>query len=152
MSKRPDQSPTPNAPQGPAGATPTNSQSPHQAAFSTATFRFAVLLIASFITTFLPLPFRMVSVVFSLAAAVWGIIVLVRFWKKNIAHTQLAVFVFGVIASLFMAAMTGSTAARWDTDMKYQTCVSEAITHQSRTQCFTTYQNELKEMFSRQTK
>lgn len=151
MSKRPDQSPTPGNPQGLAGATPKNGQSPHQAAFSTATFRFAVLLIAAFITTFLPLPFRMVAVGFSLAAAVWGTIVLVRFWKKDIAHSQLAVFVFGVIASLLMAAMTGSTAARWETEMNYQTCVSEAITQQSRTQCFTTYQNELKEIFSRPT-
>lgn len=117
-------------------------------AYSQALFHFAVLLAASFLTTFLDLPFRLISVAFALAAAAWGTVSLVQFWKKKVAHNQLAVFVLGVVASLFMAAMTGSSLARWTIDMDYQTCVAEAVTEQAKSRCFNTYEADLKELLT----
>lgn len=117
-----------------------------QQAFSRALLQFAILLGASFVTTFLQLPFRLVSVAFALVAAVWGAVAVVRFWKKDIAHNQLAVFVMGVVAALFMAAMTGSSLARWDIDMTYQNCVSQAVTQQAKARCFTAYESDLKSL------
>lgn len=108
--------------------------------------QFSVLLAAALIATFLPLPFRMVAVVFSLWASGLGIIFLIKNSGKKDPSTRLGQMAVGTIAALIISALIGSTFARWDLDMEYQKCLNGAVTNSAAQECTTSYQNQLEEL------
>ncbi len=120
------------------------SQQSHTDAINRGCFQFAVLLGATLILTYLPLPIRMTALATTLWAIGVGSFTIVKHWdSKQVNAMQFAALGIGVGVSFFIALLLSSTFIRWDTDMQLQQCMSEAVTNQARTTCINDYRESL---------
>lgn len=107
--------------------------------------QFTILFVAALVASFLPLPFRMVAVLFSLWALVVAVIAIAKTWRSDTPNQNLFSLVSGAVVALIITLLIGSTATRWQLDMDYQTCQRQAITHSAMQKCTDQYQKDLKE-------
>ena len=106
--------------------------------------QFAILFGAALIASFLPLPFRMVAAVFSLWALVLAVSAIIKLWRSDAPNQNLFSLITGAVVALIVTLLIGSTGARWQLDMDYQTCQRQAITHSAMQKCTDQYQKDLK--------
>jgi hypothetical protein len=96
---------------------------------------FGVLLLAAVLTSALPLPGQIGSLVFVVAAIVVGIHALVQAWRAGIRGAILPVLALGVASAGLIAVTVLSLLVVWPQQMQRQTCLATAVTISGTERC-----------------
>lgn len=102
---------------------------------------FVALLLAALATTTLPLPLRVGSMVFTVAAIVVGARALVL-TRRTTAREQLSlVLMFGIAFSVLTGMSMLGTFILWPVEMAHQECLSRAVTIGATDRCERIYED-----------
>lgn len=107
----------------------------------------ATLMLATLLTSMMPLPLRATAIIFGL----WGTVAAVRTIQlgstlQTPKGQQIPVWV-GAGLSIFLALSVALSLTRWDIEMAYQTCHNEAVTNQATRACDREYEDALTERY-----
>lgn len=129
------------APSGPtAKPTKPSRQSPTPPDKEIATTRallraFMLLLLGTLLGSSFPLPWKVLGLVFGLAALTVGILALVGLVRQK-APTLLRISTtVGLVASLFLTLGTGAAVLLWPITERYEECTATALTSKAQRQC-----------------
>ncbi|WP_344225678.1 hypothetical protein [Citricoccus alkalitolerans] len=103
----------------------------------------AGMLLLTYLSSVLTLPWKAVSLAFALAGLVWGVVALVR-----TAHVKSPwVLRFATAAAMAGCAMFGFVASAqiifWDATEQFEECTSSALTDRALENCSSTYTDQL---------
>ncbi|MGW9552562.1 hypothetical protein ACWG8W_16090 [Citricoccus zhacaiensis] len=103
----------------------------------------AGMLLLTYLSSVLTLPWKAVSLAFALAGLVWGVVALVR-----TAHVKSPwVLRFATAAAMAGCAMFGFVASAqiifWDATEQFEECTSSALTDRALENCSSTYTEQL---------
>lgn len=94
-----------------------------------------LLLLATLLSASFPLPWKVLGIVFGLAALTVGIIALVGLIRQK-APTLLRISTtVGLVASLFLTMGTGAAVLLWPVTAQYEECMATALTSKAQRQC-----------------
>lgn len=94
-----------------------------------------LLLLATLLGASFPLPWKVLGIVFGLAALTVGIIALVGLVRQK-APTLLRISTtIGLVASLFLTMGTGAAVLLWPVTAQYEECMATALTSKAQRQC-----------------
>lgn len=110
---------------------------------------FATLLIACFVTSWLPLPFSLATIVFAAWALVLGIVTLRRVRRSPERGMAVPLLMIGVFSALLLVLSTGSVAVVWPVQQAWQECRSGARTVAAIEQCDRTHREDVEEHLRR---
>jgi len=96
---------------------------------------FATLLVACFVTSWLPLPWSLSTVVFAAWGLVIGIMTLRRVLRSKERGIVVPLLVVGIFSALMLVVSTGSVALVWPVQRAWQECRAGAVTVEAREQC-----------------
>ncbi len=106
---------------------------------------FLLLLLAALATTMLPLPARVGSMAFVIAALVLGGITLRRAWRPGLREQVAPLLVFGLVFAGLLATSMAGTLLIWPVETAHQECLDRAVTISARAQCEETYQDAVQD-------
>lgn len=106
---------------------------------------FALLLLACLLLSSAPLPWRMGSIAFAVAALVAGGTTLRFVWRAKVRGVLVAAVVAGMAVSATLGLATLAVIPVWDIETARQECMAEAITHAAQRACLTDYKDALEE-------
>ncbi|GAB3548018.1 hypothetical protein GCM10027404_11150 [Arthrobacter tumbae] len=96
---------------------------------------FMLLLLGTLLGTSFPLPWKVLGLVFGLAAVTVGIIALVGLVRQK-APTLLRISTtVGLVASLFLTLGAGATILLWPVTEQYEECTATALTSKAQREC-----------------
>lgn len=104
---------------------------------------FATLLIACFVTSLLPLPFSLATLVFSAWALVLGIVTLRRVRRSPERGMAMPLLMVGVFSALLLVVSTASVAVVWPVQQAWQECRGRAQTVEALEQCDRTHREDV---------
>lgn len=96
---------------------------------------FATLLVACFVTSWLPLPFSLATAGFALWALVLGIATLRRVRRSADQGFTRPLLLVGIVSSALLVVSTGSAAIVLPEQMAWQRCRAGAVTVEAAEQC-----------------
>ena len=96
---------------------------------------FMLLLLGTLLGTSFPLPWKVLGLVFGLAAVTVGILALVGLVRQK-APTLLRISTtVGLVASLFLTLGAGAAILLWPVTERYEECMATALTSKAQRQC-----------------
>jgi hypothetical protein len=138
---------TSGPPQGPGAQRPPR-QEPDPAAVRATSRRvlhFGVLLLAAVVTSTLPLPWQVGSLVFVVAAIVVGVRAFVRAWRTGVRGAVLPMLGLGVVSAGLVALTVLSLLVVWPQQMERQTCLAAAVTIAATERCEADFRRAVEE-------
>lgn len=105
--------------------------------------RFLLLVLATLLTSSLPLPWQAGSLAFAIVTIVDGIRTARTVWRPGLRERLAPLLVFGLALTVLTALSIGATFAVWSIQMAHQECTSRALTITSQEQCDADYQDAL---------
>jgi hypothetical protein len=105
--------------------------------------RFLVLVLATLVTSSLPLPWQAGSLAFAIVTIVEGIRTLRAVWRTGLRERLAPLLIFGLALTALMTLSMGVTFAFWPIQLAHQECVSRAVTISSQEQCDVDFQDAL---------
>jgi len=96
---------------------------------------FATLLVACFVTSWLPLPFSLATVAFAGWALVLGIMTLRRVLRAKERGMLVPLLAVGVLSALMLVLSTGAVALVWPVQQAWQECRAGAVTVEAVERC-----------------
>ena len=106
---------------------------------------FATLLVACFVTSWLPLPLSLATVVFASWALVIGIMTLRRVRRSKERGMAVTLLVVGVVSAALLVVSTGSVALVWPVQKAWQDCRAGAVTVEAIEQCDRTQRQDVED-------
>lgn len=107
--------------------------------------RFSLLMLAALLTSTLPLPARLLSVVVAVAALVVGVRAMRRARRARVRGMLVVALAAGMGMTAVVGLSTLVVVTVWDVEMERQTCEARAITNSARLDCRDTYEKGLQE-------
>ena len=104
---------------------------------------FLLLVLAALLTTSLPLPWQVGSLVFALVAVGVGLRALRVAWQPGLREQLAPLLLFGLVFAVLMTISTSARLALWPVEMQHQECLSRALTIGAHAQCEVQYQDAL---------
>ena len=96
---------------------------------------FMLLLLGTLLGTSFPLPWKVLGLVFGLAAVTVGILALVGLVRQK-APTLLRISTtIGLVASLFLTLGAGAAILLWPVTAQYEECMATALTSKAQREC-----------------
>ncbi|MBG6182904.1 hypothetical protein IWX65_000851 [Arthrobacter sp. CAN_A214] len=135
--KRPDGGPERSGGGGPTKADdggPQRPGDPPKGTHSLLTWFMAALL-AALIGSSLMLPWKVLGLVFGIAALVLGIVALVRTGRTKLPGLVRVSTIAGLAAALFLVIGTGASVLLWPITETYEDCMGTALTIQAERTC-----------------
>lgn len=105
------------------------------AATSTLLRVFMLLLLAALIGANFPLPWKLLGLVFGLAALTVGLLALVDLVRHGAPVLLRMSLTVGLVTSLFLVLGTGAAVLLWPLTARYESCMATALTTQAERQC-----------------
>ncbi|MCG2620690.1 hypothetical protein LVY72_02055 [Arthrobacter sp. I2-34] len=105
-----------------------------------------LLVLATLLAHALPLPWKVASPVLGIAAAVVAIIGLTRALRMKASGNLRAIFVVGLVTSLFLMVISLAQVAFWPMTAEYEQCVRSALTRSAQERCMVEYQQHLQDL------
>lgn len=105
---------------------------------------FTLLMFATIVTSALTLPVRLVALVFAVWAFVVGVQAFKYAWGKQIRGAFIGFLGLGITLTALLGLTVLTIIPRWNIEMDYQTCRSQAITVQAKSACDTAFQESIK--------
>lgn len=102
---------------------------------------FMLLLLGTLLGASFPLPWKVLGLVFGLAALTVGILVLVNLVRQKAPAMLRVSTTVGLVASLFLTLGTGAAVLLWPMTERYEDCMSTALTSKAQRQCEEDLQN-----------
>lgn len=96
---------------------------------------FMLLLLGTLLGSSFPLPWKVLGLVFGLAALTVGIIALVGVVRQKAPALLRISTTVGVVASLFLTLGTGAAVLLWPVTERYEECMTTALTSKAERQC-----------------
>ncbi|MBG6180395.1 hypothetical protein [Arthrobacter sp. CAN_A1] len=96
---------------------------------------FLLAMLGAVLTGTLPLPWKVLGLVFGLAALVLGIFALVRAVRDKLPGLLRITTVIGLVATAFLVIGTGAQVALWPVTVDYEECMSTALTNAAQSAC-----------------
>lgn len=118
----------------PSGHTPQPSEK-ETAATRTLLRVFMLLLLGALLGSSFPLPWKVLGLVFSLAALTVGILALVSLVRQKAPAMLRISTTVGLVASLFLTLGTGAAILLWPITERYEQCMATALTSKAQRQC-----------------
>jgi hypothetical protein len=112
---------------------------------------FFALLLAGVLTTSLPLPWQLGSLVFVLAAVVVGVRALVLGWRSGVRGGVLVALGTGIAMALVTGLLMATLLAVWPEQLARQACLARAVTISATQECEAQFQRSLDERVQRGT-
>jgi hypothetical protein len=106
---------------------------------------FGVLLLAAVLTSTLPLPWQVASLLFVAAALVVGIRALVRAWRGGVRGAVLPMLGLGLASAGLVAVTVLSLLAVWPQQLQRQECLADAVTIAATERCEAQFRRSLEE-------
>ena len=110
---------------------------------------FATLLLACFVTSWLPLPFSLATIGFAAWALVLGIVTLRRVRRSPERGMATPMLMVGIFSAVLLVVSTGSVALVWPVQRAWQECRSRAVTVEAVEQCDRTQRQDIEEHLRR---
>ncbi|MHA7155775.1 hypothetical protein [Arthrobacter sp. TMN-50] len=96
---------------------------------------FLLAMLGAILTGTLPLPWKVLGLVFGLAALVLGIFALVRAVRDKLPGLLRITTVIGLVATAFLVVGTGAQVALWPVTADYEECMGTALTNAAQSAC-----------------
>lgn len=96
---------------------------------------FMLALLAALIGSSLMLPWKVLGLVFGIAALVLGIVALVRTGRTKVPGLVRVSTMAGLAAALFLVIGTGASVLLWPITETYEDCMATALTIQAERSC-----------------
>lgn len=161
------QQPAPPAPQG--GSTPQGGSAPQGGpgghgpaqpprppvdpeaarAASRRVLHFGLLMLATLLTSTLPLPWQVATLGFAVLALVVGVRALVQVWRSGLRGALVSVLAVGLAFAAMLAASTAGLIALWPVQMERQECLQGALTISATERCESDYRDALDDLLER---
>jgi hypothetical protein len=105
-----------------------------------------LLVVATLLAHALPLPWKVASPVLGIVAAVVSIIGLTRALRVKAPGNLRAIFVVGLVVSLFLVLLSLAQVAFWPLTAEYEQCIRSALTQSVQDRCMVEYQQHLQDL------
>ncbi|NCT89588.1 hypothetical protein GXB85_01270 [Cellulomonas sp. APG4] len=136
-------------PRGP-GPQPRPPVDPEAArAASRRVLHFGLLMLATLLTSTLPLPWQVATLVFAVLAFVVGVRALVQVWRSGLRGALVSVLAVGLAFAALLAASTAGLIALWPVQMERQECLQDALTISATEKCESDYRDALDALLER---
>lgn len=109
---------------------------------------FSLLLLASLLTSALPLPWQAASLGFVVAALVVGVRALVAVWRAGIRGVLVPMLMIGLAFTAVMSIALATLLALWPVQLARQECLAGALTIAATDACQAGYTDAVKDRFS----
>lgn len=96
---------------------------------------FILLLLGALLGSNFPLPWKVLGLVFALAALTVGIIAMVGVVRQKAPALVRMSTTIGLIAALMLTIGTGAAIALWPITERYEQCMATALTSKAQQQC-----------------
>ncbi|WP_035776769.1 hypothetical protein [Arthrobacter sp. H5] len=96
---------------------------------------FILLLVATMLAASFPLPWKVLGLMFALAALTVGIIALVGTIRHRLPRLMRIATIAGLVASLFFTLGTGAQIILWPVVQQYEECSATALTSKAQGTC-----------------
>lgn len=96
---------------------------------------FMLLLLGTLISSNLPLPWKVLGLLFGLGTLTVGLIALVNLVRHKAPALLRAFTTVGLVTTLFLVLGTGAAILLWPVTERYETCMSRALTSAAERQC-----------------
>lgn len=106
---------------------------------------FATLLVACFVTSWLPLPFSLATAGFALWALVLGIATLRRVRRSPDRGFTVPLLLVGIVSSVLLVLSTGSAAIMLSEQLAWQECRGAAVTVRASEECDRAHRQAIEE-------
>ncbi|HEY8719113.1 hypothetical protein, partial [Pengzhenrongella sp.] len=104
---------------------------------------FGLLLLASLLTSALPLPWQAASLGFMVAALVVGIRALSAAWRAGVRGVLVPMLAVGLALTALMAMVMASLLALWPIQLARQDCLQGALTISATEKCQVDFKNSV---------
>jgi len=105
-----------------------------------------LLVVATLLAHALPLPWKVAAPVLGIVAAVVSIVGLTRALRVKAPGSLRAIFVVGLVVSLFLVLISAAQVAFWPLTAEYEQCVRSALTRSGQDRCMVEYQQHLQDL------
>jgi hypothetical protein len=105
-----------------------------------------LLLLATLLAYALPLPWKVAAPALGIAAVVVSIIGLARALRARAPGSLRAIFVLGLVVSLFFVVTSLAQVAFWPLTAEYEQCIRSALTHSTQERCIVEYERGLQDL------
>lgn len=140
----PTQQPSRTGARGPTGARPPTDPEAARAA-SRRVMHFGLLMLATLLTTTLPLPWSVGALLFAVGAVVAGVLALRSVWKAGLRGALVPMLGLGIGFSVMMTTSLVAMIAMWPVHEARQDCLRDALTISARESCEAEYREQLQE-------
>jgi len=96
---------------------------------------FATLLVACFVTSWLPLPYSLATIVFAGWALVIGIMTLRHVRRAKTGGVVVPLLVVGIFSAVMLVVSTGTVLLVWPVQQAWQECRAGAVTVEAVERC-----------------
>lgn len=94
-----------------------------------------LLLLGALLTSGMVLPWKVLGLIFGLAALVMGLLSLVLAVQQKLPALLRISTAAGLVAAFFLTLGTGAQIALWPVTQQYETCMSTALTNTAKKAC-----------------
>ncbi|MFD1211830.1 hypothetical protein ACFQ36_07230 [Arthrobacter sp. GCM10027362] len=105
-----------------------------------------LLVLATLLAYPLPLPWKVAAPALGIAAVVVSIVGLARARRAREAGSLRAIFVLGLVVSLFFVVTALAQVAFWPLTAEYEQCMRSALTHTAQERCTADYEQRLQDL------
>ena len=106
---------------------------------------FGLLMLATLLTTTLPLPWSVGALVFAIGAVVAGVLALRSVWKAGLRGALVPVLGLGIGFSLMMITSLVAMIAMWPVHEARQDCLRDALTIAAQERCEADYREGIQD-------
>lgn len=104
---------------------------------------FALLMLGSLLANLLPLPWKVASLAFVVAAIVFAIRALVAVRRSRLRGSLTPMLVVGLVVAGMVALSSISTLVTWPLQMRHQECLADALTISAQDACESQYREDV---------
>jgi len=112
---------------------------------------FFLLLAGALLVSLLPLPFKIFSALFAIAAIVYGIRYMIAGAQARGGRNWLTLGILGLLACGYLLLGALGTAVMWPVQAEYEECSRSAVTQKASADCAADYESNIKSWFERVT-
>jgi hypothetical protein len=105
-----------------------------------------LLVLATLLAYTLPLPWKVAAPVLGIIAGTVSIVGLTRAFRAKAPGSLRAIFVLGLVVSLFFVIISLAQVAFWPLTAEYEQCMRSALTHMGRERCIADYEQRLQDL------
>lgn len=96
---------------------------------------FMLLILGAFLSSNFPLPWKVLGLLFSLAALTVGILAMVSLVRQKAPALVRMSTTVGLVVALMLTIGTGAAIILWPITERYETCMTTALTSKAQREC-----------------